>query len=50
MLALTLSSCGGSSKPMTQAARGRIVYMTNCVVCHNANPNLAGSQGPPIAG
>ena len=24
--------------------------MTNCVVCHNPNPNLAGSQGPPIAG
>ena len=24
--------------------------MTNCVVCHNPNPNLPGSQGPPIAG
>jgi len=24
--------------------------MTNCVVCHNADPNLPGSQGPPIAG
>jgi len=24
--------------------------MSNCVVCHNADPNLAGSQGPPIAG
>ena len=24
--------------------------MTKCVVCHNTNPNLAGSQGPPIAG
>ena len=35
---------------MTPAQRGRIVYMTNCVVCHNANPNLPGSQGPPIAG
>jgi mono/diheme cytochrome c family protein len=49
MLSIALSSCGGS-KPMTPAQRGRIVYMTNCVVCHNANPNLAGSQGPPIAG
>ena len=35
---------------MTPAQQGRIVYMTNCVVCHNANPNLPGSQGPPIAG
>jgi len=24
--------------------------MTNCVVCHNPNPNLPGSQGPAIAG
>ena len=24
--------------------------MTNCVVCHNPDPNLPGSQGPPIAG
>ena len=49
MLVLALSACGGS-KPMTPAQRGRIVYMTNCVVCHNADPTLAGSQGPPIAG
>ena len=50
MLAIILSSCGGPAKPMTPAERGRIVYMTNCVVCHNADPNLPGSQGPPIAG
>jgi len=24
--------------------------MTKCVVCHNPDPNLPGSQGPPIAG
>ena len=30
--------------------RGRIIYMANCRVCHNADPNLPGSQGPPIAG
>jgi mono/diheme cytochrome c family protein len=24
--------------------------MTNCVVCHNPDPNLPGSQGPAIAG
>lgn len=27
-----------------------MIYMTNCVVCHNPDPNLPGSQGPPIAG
>jgi mono/diheme cytochrome c family protein len=50
ILASALSSCGGPTAPMTAVQRGRIVYMTNCVICHNANPNLAGSQGPPIAG
>jgi mono/diheme cytochrome c family protein len=23
--------------------------MTNCVICHNPNPSLPGSQGPAIA-
>jgi mono/diheme cytochrome c family protein len=35
---------------MTPAERGRIVYVTICVACHNINPNIAGSKGPPIAG
>ena len=46
---LAIGGCGKSA-PRTPAMQGRIVYMTNCVVCHNPNPNLAGSQGPPIAG
>ncbi|HXN12162.1 MAG TPA: hypothetical protein VN865_03585 [Candidatus Acidoferrales bacterium] len=50
MFAIVFSSCGGPAAPMTPAQRGRIVYMTNCVICHNANPNLPGTQGPPIAG
>jgi mono/diheme cytochrome c family protein len=49
MLTIAISGCG-PSKPQTPAAKGRIVYMTNCVVCHNPDPNLPGSQGPPIAG
>jgi|SRR5271157_2183621 len=39
-----------SSKPVTPARRGRQIYMSNCVVCHNTDPNLPGSQGPAIAG
>jgi len=49
MLMIAISGCG-PSKPQTPAEKGRIVYMTNCVVCHNPDPNLPGSQGPPIAG
>ncbi|HEY2663087.1 MAG TPA: cytochrome c [Candidatus Binataceae bacterium] len=47
---LGLLGCGGPSVPQTPAEVGRRVYMTNCVVCHNPDPNLAGSQGPAIAG
>ncbi len=49
LLAFAMGGCGPSG-PQTPAQRGRIVYMTNCVVCHNPNPNLPGSQGPAIAG
>jgi mono/diheme cytochrome c family protein len=48
-LALVIaSSCQG--KKVTPVERGRVIYMSNCVVCHNRDPNLPGSQGPPIAG
>jgi mono/diheme cytochrome c family protein len=47
-LLLSIGAC--TSKPQTPAERGRQIYMSNCVVCHNANPSLPGSQGPPIAG
>jgi len=39
-----------SSRPPDPVEKGRMVYITNCVVCHNPNPNLPGSQGPAIAG
>jgi hypothetical protein len=34
----------------TPAERGAVIYRTNCIACHNANPNLPGSLGPAIAG
>jgi len=39
-----------NSEPPDSVEKGRMVYTTNCVVCHNPNPNLPGSQGPAIAG
>jgi mono/diheme cytochrome c family protein len=47
---LSICGCSQSSQPVSAAERGRQVYMANCTVCHNPNPNEPGSQGPPIAG
>lgn len=46
--AFAAASCQG--RKVTPAERGRVIYMSNCVVCHNPDPNLPGSQGPDIAG
>jgi mono/diheme cytochrome c family protein len=46
--AVFMSAC--QAKKVTPIERGRIIYMANCAVCHNADPNLLGSEGPPIAG
>jgi len=45
---LAASAC--QAKKVSPVERGRIIYTANCVVCHNADPNLPGSEGPPIAG
>lgn len=32
------------------AARGRQIYLSQCVVCHNPDPGQAGPIGPPLRG
>ncbi len=31
-------------------SRGRVVYQSNCIACHNPNPKMNGSQGPIVYG
>ena len=31
-------------------AKGKSVYGSVCIACHNADPNIAGALGPDIAG
>jgi mono/diheme cytochrome c family protein len=58
MLSLAAASLSSCTKQPTDpnapveppAARGKKVYMANCVACHNANPALDGPIGPSVAG
>jgi mono/diheme cytochrome c family protein len=46
---LVAAGCHGTHI-MSPAERGAVVYRTNCIACHNWNPNLPGALGPAIAG
>lgn len=53
-LCLPLISCQkdtSSKTPLSKiASRGKGIYLSNCIVCHNPNPTLDGSIGPALAG
>jgi mono/diheme cytochrome c family protein len=48
--ALLLAACGESGPVEHSARRGKAVYQTNCIACHNPDPAQPGTLGPPIAG
>ena len=51
MIALLFSACGKKKEAAeTPETRGRRIYFTYCVVCHNADPRKDGTAGPAIAG
>jgi mono/diheme cytochrome c family protein len=38
---------GGPARP-PDPARGKQVYLSNCIACHGADPAVAGPLGPPV--
>jgi mono/diheme cytochrome c family protein len=48
-VALIIAAC---SKPreLSVVDRGEVVYRTNCISCHDRDPNISGPPGPAIAG
>lgn len=50
---LSLVSCQKNDLPKqplsSLESRGKGVYISNCIACHNPNPSLDGSIGPAIA-
>lgn len=61
LLALTLGQVGCTKKEEVakaplytgsaeRVARGKAVYMANCIACHSTDPKSAGALGPDVAG
>jgi mono/diheme cytochrome c family protein len=56
LCALTVAACSkdsddsSKSRKNADAARGRAVYLANCVACHNNDPSRDGPIGPAIKG
>ncbi len=45
-----LVACGpGGEGEDAALRRGRIVYQTNCLACHNPDPAMEGTLGPAIS-
>ncbi len=49
ILVLSFSACKEETKLSPLAERGKIVYISNCIACHNQDPRLQGSIGPDVA-
>jgi len=54
LLFVIMASCDKSEKANSassqESKRGKVVYMANCIACHNMNPLKDGSLGPATAG
>src|SRR6266849_5374651 len=51
LAAATLTACSEPSSPGgPNAERGRQLYLSQCIACHNPDPAVAGPLGPPIKG
>ncbi|MGE5307248.1 MAG: c-type cytochrome [Alphaproteobacteria bacterium] len=51
---LILTACSNQpdapAEPASDQERGRVVYVANCIACHNSDPSKDGTIGPAIKG
>lgn len=47
---LFFSACDNTKPLSALETQGKTVFMSNCIACHNQDPQLSGSIGPDIAG
>ena len=46
----THKSSGAKAQPVSLYERGRVIYFSRCMACHNQDPHQPGSIGPAIYG
>jgi len=49
-LAIVATGCGESTPANPLAERGRHVYLSQCIACHNPDPAQPGAVGPAVKG
>jgi mono/diheme cytochrome c family protein len=49
LLGAAVASACAKPRELSAADRGEVVYRTNCISCHDRDPNLPGPIGPAIA-
>ncbi len=47
---LFVSACTKSKSVDPLITKGKAIYQAKCIVCHNADPKLAGAVGPEVKG
>jgi mono/diheme cytochrome c family protein len=47
---MTLAGCSQEPKLSAEGERGRQIYLSQCIACHNADPSKAGPIGPDVRG
>lgn len=50
LLGTALAAACGKPRDLSAVDRGEVVYRTNCISCHNRDPNVTGPLGPAIVG
>ena len=50
IIVLLMMSCTKPKPTDPLVQKGRTVYQAKCIVCHNADPKLAGALGPEVKG
>jgi mono/diheme cytochrome c family protein len=50
LIGLAMASACAKPRELSAVDRGAVIYRTNCISCHNADPSLPGPIGPAVAG